>query len=120
MNYQEIDGHTIYGDDSTSTTFKCDPPMLFRTQPESESLPGSRRPFYRFEYVTVCSFRKSEEFPYGRTVIHATQRLQGEKGFCYGALADGWVIDGCSNAFNALNSFGYQESEPVADTEKAE
>jgi hypothetical protein len=116
MEFTEIRSNTCYGDANTTVTFKCDPPMLFHTfSSEAPRLPGSKAQFLRFSHVTVCAFRECEEFPYGRTVIHASDKLQGGDGFCYGALADAIVMDGHKNAWTALGVFGYQEAEAHAE-----
>lgn len=117
MHFSEIVGQKFYSDSSTTVTFKCDPPLLFHPfSGDNAPLPGSRRQFLRFSHVTVCAFRKSEEFPYGRTVMHASEQLKGGDGFCYGALADALVMDGHEDAWTALQAFGYaaQEAECAA------
>lgn len=112
MYFREVENQKFYGDGNTSVTFKCDPPVLFHSPaPEGSVLPGSRRQFLRFAHVTVCAFQPSEEFPYGRTVLHASEPLQGGDGFCYGALADALVMDGHADAWTALMSLGYEAGE---------
>lgn len=117
MYYKELSEHNHYADEGTTATFECDPPVLFRQAEHGNApLPGSRHLFHRFTHVTVCSFKSCESWPYGRTVVHASERLQGEKGFCYGALAEAWVLDGCVTPWAALKSFGYSD---YADREEA-
>jgi len=80
--------------------------MLF--YPSGDRLLGDRATFLRFSHAAVCAFKQSEEFPYGRTVIHASEKLQGGDGFCYGSLATPLVMDGHTNAWTALEGLGYQ------------
>lgn len=114
MEFIEVRENTSYNDVSTTVTFKCDPPMLFEPYSAGDGdsrISGSKGVFLRFSYVTICAFKPSDSRPYGRTVIHATETLQGGDGFCYGALADALVMDGHQSAWTALEAFGYSRAE---------
>lgn len=108
MEYREIRENTSYDDGSTTVIFKCNPPVQFEPYSADDPvLPGSKGIFLLFGHVTVCAFKPSESIPYGRTVIHATSKLQGGDGFCYGALADPLVMDGHADAWAAIEALGY-------------
>lgn len=113
MIYQQLETHEMEQGKGGSVTFEVNPPMLFHAvgSDSDRPTPGvSRRSFNQFKYVTVCSFDRGEEFPYGRTVIHATEKLRGGDGFCYGGQG-AWVLDGCSSPWDAMRSFGYLDAE---------
>lgn len=81
------------------------PEMLFADPGEPNAGPSTHQRLFRLhDHAVACVFEQGREFPYGRVVIHAAEKLQGKQsidettkdGFAYGGFGS-WVQDGHAN-----------------------